>query len=108
LTAERASPLPEKGVYSDWEQAAEVAQVWEAELMALRLRENGLPARVLDQSFRQEPLTSLRSFSVVRVLVPRGQGELARAILARTGDAALLEHFSDAPELGDGHEEQEP
>ncbi len=108
MSVERASPLPERGFYSDWEQAAEVGQVWEAELMALRLRESGLPARVLDQSFRQEPLTRVRSFSVVRVLVPRGQGELARAVLARAGETALLEHFSDGPELGDGREEQDP
>jgi hypothetical protein len=69
-----------------WEQAVETAQLYEAELMALRLREAGFDARVLDQSFRQEPLPNVRSFAVVRVLVPAGQAEAARRLLAQPVD----------------------
>jgi hypothetical protein len=69
-----------------WEQVAEASQVYEAELMALRLREAGIDARVLDQSFRQEPLPNVRSFAVVRVLVPAEQAEEARRVLAQPVD----------------------
>ena len=72
-----------------WEQVAEAAQAYEAELLALRLREAGIEARVLDQSFRQEPLPLVRSFAVVRVLVPAERAEEARSVLAE--DAALPE-----------------
>lgn len=50
--------------------------------MALRLREAGLEARVLDQSYRQEPLPSVRSFALVRVLVPVEDAAAARRVLA--------------------------
>jgi hypothetical protein len=69
-----------------WEQVAEASQIYEAELMALRLREAGVEARILDQSFRQEPLPNVRSFAVVRVLVPAEQAEAARQLLAQPVD----------------------
>ncbi len=72
----------ESGPREDWEAVAEVAEVYEAELMALRLREAGLDARVIDQSFRQEPLPSVRSFAIVRVYVPAARAEEARCLLA--------------------------
>ena len=75
--------LPAEGSYDGWEQVAETPQVFEAELMALRLREAGIEAEVIDQSFRQEPLPSVRSFAVVRVLVPTGKATEARALLAQ-------------------------
>jgi len=50
--------------------------------MALRLREAGIETEVIDQSFNQEPLPNVRSFAVVRVLVPGDQASQARAILA--------------------------
>ncbi len=61
---------------------AEAGQVYEAELVALRLRDAGIEAQVLDQSYRQEPLPSVRAFSVVRVLVPAERAEEARRRLA--------------------------
>jgi hypothetical protein len=61
---------------------AEAARRYEADLMALRLREHGIDAQVVDQSFQQEPLPDVRSFAVVRVLVPTPQAEEARRILA--------------------------
>lgn len=67
---------------SDVVQIAETRQVYEAELIALKLREAGVDAEVLDQSFRQEPLPNVRSFSVVRVMVPAGQEAAAREALA--------------------------
>jgi hypothetical protein len=65
-----------------WEVVAEVGEVYEAELMALRLREAGLDARVVDKSFRQEPLPRVRSFAIVRVYVPEARAEEARRLLA--------------------------
>jgi hypothetical protein len=65
-----------------WESVAEVADVYEAELIALRLRASGMEARVLDQSFRQEPIPSVRSFAVVRVFVPAERRDEARKLLA--------------------------
>ena len=64
-----------------WEQIAETSQAYLAELMALRLREAGIEVRVLDQSFRQEPLPNVRAFAVVRVLVPADQADEARQLL---------------------------
>ena len=88
--------MPRKGSYDGWEQVAETRQVFEAELMALRLRECGIEAEVLDQSFRQEPLPNVRSFSVVRVLVPAEKAARARELLDRPVD--LPETASDEPE----------
>jgi hypothetical protein len=72
-----------------WVQVAETAQPYEAELIALRLREGGLEAEIVDQSFRQEPLPSVRSFAVVRVIVPEDKEALARELLARRVDLPL-------------------
>ena len=88
--------LPPKGSYDGWEQVAETSQVFEAELMALRLRESGIDAEVIDQSFKQEPLPNVRSFAVVRVLVPAEKVEQARALLAET--VRLPDGVSDLPE----------
>lgn len=68
--------------HGDWDTVLETRQVYEAELAAGRLRESGLDARVIDQSYRQEPVPSVRSLSVVRVLVPVGDAAEARLILA--------------------------
>lgn len=75
------SGAPE-GSHGDWDVVLVTGQVYEAELAALRLREAGLEARVIDQSYRQEPLPSVRSFAVVRVLVETAHGDEARRILA--------------------------
>ena len=69
--------------HGPWEAVAEVGQAYEAELIALRLRDAGLEAEVLDQSYRQEPVPSVRAFSVVKVLVPPGHLEEARRLLAQ-------------------------
>jgi len=68
-----------------WEMVAEVARDYEADLMAGRLRESGIDARVVDKSFHQEPVPTARAFAIVRVYVPAGQAEEARRILADPG-----------------------
>ena len=68
--------------HGDWDTVLETRQVYEAELAAGRLREAGLDARVIDQSYRQEPVPSVRSFALVRVLVPADQAAEARKVLA--------------------------
>ena len=72
---------PGRPSHGDWDCVLEARQVYEAELAAGRLREAGIEARVLDQSYRQEPVPMVRSFSVVRVLVPAGRAAEARGIL---------------------------
>lgn len=86
----------EQGPRDDWEAIAETGEVFEAELMALRLRGAGLQARVIDKSFRQEPLPSVRSFAIVHVYVPAASAEEARRLLAEG-----LEPLGD----GDGGDE---
>jgi len=88
--------LPRGGSYQGWRQVAETRDRFEAELMALRLREAGVSAEVLDGSFRQTPLPGVRSFAVVRVLVPAGQVDLAREALQRA--PWLSSDLSDEPE----------
>ena len=81
--------------HGDFDTVLETRQVYEAEIAAGRLRQAGLDAQVVDQSYRQEPLPSVRSFAVVRVLVPVAQAAEARAILA------------ERPELPEGAEGEE-
>ena len=69
------------GSHGGWDQVAETSQVYEAELIALRLREGGIEAEVVDQTFNQEPLPNVRSFAVVRVLVPKERLADARRLL---------------------------
>jgi hypothetical protein len=75
--------VSQPGPEPEFETVGEFREIFEAELAALRLREAGLEAHVLDQSFRQEPLPNVRSFAIVRVLVPRASAEEARRLLAQ-------------------------
>ena len=75
-------PEAKGGTYGGWDQVAETSQIFEAELIALRLRSAGIEAEVVDQTFHQEPLPNVRSFSVVRVLVKNEDVAEARRILA--------------------------
>jgi hypothetical protein len=74
------------GSHGDWDVVLETSQLYEAELAALRLREAGLEPRVIDQSYRQEPVPMVRAFSVVRVLVKAEQAEAARLLLQEPHD----------------------
>lgn len=69
------------GSHGGWDQVAETAQIFEAELIALRLRGSGIEAEVVDQTFNQEPLPNVRAFAVVRVLVPKERLAEARRVL---------------------------
>ena len=84
-----------------WVQVAEAAQPYEGELIAGRLRAADIDAKVVDQSFRQEPLPIVRSFAVVRVLVPEGEEAAAREVLARPADLP-----SDAESVRDSADEK--
>lgn len=66
---------------ADFVQVAETKRAYEAELIRLRLGEAGIEARVLDQTYYQEPVPDVRSLSLVRVLVPVARETEARAIL---------------------------
>jgi hypothetical protein len=66
----------------EWIAIAETRELFEAELIALRLRSGGLEASVLDQSFRQEPLPDVRAFANVRVMVRAQDAQAARRLLA--------------------------
>ena len=68
--------------HGDWDTVLETRQVYEAELAAGRLREAGVDARVIDQSYRQEPVPSVPGLARVRVLVPAERAALARTLLA--------------------------
>jgi hypothetical protein len=74
------------GAYGDWEVVLEANQRYEAELAALKLRGEGLEARIIDKSYRQEPVPFVRALSRVLVLVPSESAEAARALLARGGE----------------------
>ena len=67
----------------DWVQVAEVGQLWQGELIIGRLRESGIDAQILDQTFHQEPVPNVRSLAVVRVFVPKAQEGQARDLLSR-------------------------
>lgn len=81
-----AEPRAGSGTFGDFEQVAETPQAYEAELMALRLGGAGIRAELVDQTFHQEPLPSVRAFSVVRVLVPLADAARARALLGQHAD----------------------
>jgi hypothetical protein len=76
----------EPGSHGDWDVVLETSQLYEAEFAALRLREAGLDARVIDQSYRQEPVPMVRAFSVVRVLVKADEAAAARLVLQEPHD----------------------
>ncbi len=82
--------------HGEWDAVLETDQAYEAELAALRLREAGFEAQVVDESFRQEPLPAVRSFARVRVLVPAEHAAEARAVLAAAAPP-LPEDAEDEP-----------
>jgi hypothetical protein len=85
-----------------WSQVAETGQAWEAELIAGRLRASGINAEIVDQTFRQEPLPSVRAFSVVRIMVPTEHVDEAQRVL----DQPL--ELPDDVEIASAEEDREP
>jgi hypothetical protein len=88
---------PESNQHQEWVEVAEVSQVWEGELIAGRLHASGIEAEIVDQTFHQEPLPSVRAFAVVRVLVPREQLEDAKRILDEAHELADEPATPDKP-----------
>jgi hypothetical protein len=84
------------GSHGDWDRVLETNQLFEAELAALRLREAGLEVRVIDQSYRQEPVPLVRGFSLVRVLVKSEHADEARRLLEERHDLPE-DAFSEEP-----------
>lgn len=84
------------GSHGDWDVVLETSQLYEAELAALRLREAGFEPKVIDQSYRQEPVPMVRSFAVVRVLVEAERAAAARALLEEPHDLPD-DAFSEEP-----------
>ena len=65
----------------EWEVVANAREVYEGELMALRLREAGIEANVMDRSLHQFPSNAPQS-TVIEILVPAARADEARRILA--------------------------
>jgi hypothetical protein len=74
--------MPDSPLLDEFAQVAEVGELWQAKLIAGRLRESRIDAQIVDQTFHQEPLPRVRAFAVVRVLVPKAQEEEARRVIA--------------------------
>jgi len=72
--------------HDDWDVVLETNQLYEAELGALRLREAGFDPRVIDLSYRQEPVPLVRSLAMVRVLVKAEHAAAARQLLQEPHD----------------------
>jgi hypothetical protein len=70
----------------NWEVVAEVRSLIQAKILALYLEEAGIETQILDLTFNQEPLPSVRAFSVVKVLAPREKAAEAREALERPGE----------------------
>ncbi|HUL79767.1 MAG TPA: DUF2007 domain-containing protein [Vicinamibacteria bacterium] len=84
--------------HGDWDAVLETNQLYEAELAALRLRAAGLEARVIDQSYHQEPAPLVPGLARVRVLVPAEHAAEARRLLA---EGAKLPEDADEAEGGE-------
>lgn len=89
-------PRPDAGLPGgDWEVVAEVGRRYKADFMAGALQAAGIDARVIDKSFRQEPLPTVRSFAIVRVYVPADRLDESKR---------LLDDAASSPEDGGSRE----
>jgi len=88
--------------FAGWIQVAEVNELWRAELIAGRLRESGIDAQLIDQTFHQEPVPKVRAFAVVRVFVPKDRRDQAERLIAEglelPDDAELVEDEGGNPQ----------
>jgi hypothetical protein len=85
-----------------WETVAHARQIYEGELMALRLRDAGIEVEVMDRSFHQVPSNAPQS-TVIEILVPAAQAEEARRLLAEPVDLP-----EDAESEGEAEAGQSP
>ena len=89
----------------DWVQVAELGRPWQAALLVGRLRESGIDAQIVDQTFRQEMLPDVRAFAIVRVFVPIVQAEQAKHLIS-SQDFALPEDVDVVPTDADEEDER--
>lgn len=75
------------GSHGGWDEVAEAPQIFEAELIAERLREAGIEARVVDQTAHPLP-ANVSELGLVRVLVPLARAAEARRLLEGTAPLA--------------------
>jgi hypothetical protein len=73
--------MAEAGPFADWASVAEVGQVYEAELIALRLREAEIEAEIIDQGSEEFPIPASTDFERIRVMVPAAKAAAARQLL---------------------------
>jgi hypothetical protein len=110
LPAPDAEPQAETGAgsHGGWDAVFESATAFEAELVAMRLRDAGLDAQVVDRTFTEAPMPDVSNINTVQVLVPTERAEEARAVVAQPVE---LEEGADVPgtepeQPVDGPEEQ--
>src|SRR5262249_22751760 len=82
----RCMAPPDSAAREDWVQVAEVGQMWQGELIVGRLRQNGIDAQIVDQTFHQEPVPTVPALAVVRVFVPKAQEEWAKGLISQGFD----------------------
>lgn len=89
-----------------WETVAHARQIYEGELMALRLRDAGIEVEVMDRSFHQVPSNAPQS-TVIEILVPVGQAEEARRLLAQPVGLPEDAESEAEPEAGEIPDEKQ-
>lgn len=96
------------GSHGGWDQVFESGNQYEAELVAMRLRDSGFDeVQVVDQTFHAEPMPDVRNFSVVRVLVPTARAAEAREVIARPVELPPDADVGDEDGEGEQPEERE-
>jgi hypothetical protein len=102
-------PAPEEqgeGTHGGWDQVFETGTAFEAQMVALRLRDAGIEAQVVDQTFTEAPMPKVSDINLVRVLVPLAQAEDARRLVAENVELPADSEVPDAApeEPGEGEE----
>ena len=82
------------GSHGGWDSVFESGTAYEAELVAMRLRDAGIDAQVVDRTFTEAPMPNVSNFNTVQVLVPTERAEEARAVVAQPVE---LEEGADVP-----------
>jgi hypothetical protein len=85
------TPAPEEtgeGTHGGWDTVFETATAFEAELVAMRLRDAGFEAQVVDRTFTEAPMPKVSNINTVEVLVPTADAERAREVVAQPVELA--------------------
>jgi hypothetical protein len=90
----------------DWEVVARPEKAYEADLIVMRLRAEGIEAQALPQG--TFPVPDVESFAAAQVVVPRARGDAARRLLAAPvalpEDGESPDEAARAPERPDDDE----